>query len=116
MSTAHHVRAQSRKEESNYDLTILAAASLSTSASCVSVEIFVVLHVSSVLATTVVGLLLATTTATSLLTTLLAAASWRLLIKFLALVMTSATHVSLEIVVLHFVICHVSYPPHVFDG
>jgi hypothetical protein len=44
---------------------------------------------------------------TTLLATL-AGASWRLLTaNILALIMTSTTHVPLEIVVLHSVVCHV---------
>jgi hypothetical protein len=84
MSTAHDVRAQSRKEESNYELAILSAASLSA-ALCIAGAEIVVFQIALILFTT------------SLLTTLLAlaGASWRLLATFLTLVMTSTTHVSL---------------------
>ena len=87
MSTAHDVRAQSRKEESNYELAILAAAILSASLCIAGAEI-VVFHIAPILSTML---------ATSLLATLLvlAGASWRLLAAFLTLVMTSTTHVSL---------------------
>jgi hypothetical protein len=107
MSTAHDVRAQSRKEESNYELAILAAASLSASLCIAGAEI-VVFHIVLILATSKIALLLAATIATSMLATFLALAgtSWRLLAKILALVMTSATHIPLEIIVLHSVICH----------
>jgi hypothetical protein len=77
-----------------------------------SAELFIVFPVSEVsllalLATPVAASMLA------LLATLLtlAGTSRRLLAKLLALVMASATHVFLEIVVLHSVICHVFYPP-----
>ena len=53
MSTAHYVRAQSRKEESNYELAILAAASLSAGLCITSAEI-VVFHIALILATTVI--------------------------------------------------------------
>jgi len=108
MSTAHDVRAQSRKEESTYDLAIL-AASLSALLCIAGAEI-VIFQIAFVLTLTKIALLLAATVATSLLTTLLtlAGASWRLLTaNILALIMTSTTHVPLEIVVLHSVICHV---------
>jgi hypothetical protein len=113
---------KSRKEESNYELTILAtailaAASLSTGLCTTGAEI-VVFHVSLVLALTEIASLLAATVASSmlatlltLLATLLAAASRRLLTKILAFVTTGTTHVSLEIVVLHSVICHVCLLP-----
>jgi hypothetical protein len=54
---------------------------------------------------------LLTTLLSSLLLTriILARSAGRLLTMTLALV--ASTHVSLEIVVLHFVICHVRYPP-----
>jgi hypothetical protein len=107
-STAHNVRARSRKEESNYELAILAAASLSASLLCIAGAEIVVFHIALILATAVVGFLLA---ATSLLATLLSGASRRLLAKILVLIMTGTTHVSLEIVLLHSVICHVYLPP-----
>jgi len=74
-----------------YELAILAAASLSASLCIAGAEI-VVFHIVLVLSTSKIALL-----ATSLLATLLtlAGASWRLLTTFLALVMTSTTHVSL---------------------
>jgi hypothetical protein len=113
MSTAHYVRAQSRKEESNYELAILAAASLSAGLCIAGAEI-VVFHIVLVLATTKVTFL-AATIATSMLTTLLALtrATRRLLSQILALITTSTTHISLEIVVLHSVICHLFVSSHV---
>jgi len=80
-----NVRAQSRKEESNYELAILSAASLSAALLCIAGAEIVVFQIALILFTT------------SLLTTLLAlaGASWRLLATFLTLVMTSTTHVSL---------------------
>jgi heme A synthase len=119
MSTAHDVRAQSRKEESTYDLAIL-AASLSALLCIAGAEI-VIFHIAFVLTLTKIALWLAATVATSLLTTLLATlagASWRLLTaNILALIMTSTTHVPLEIVVLHSVVCHVClYSPICSNG
>jgi hypothetical protein len=53
-STAHDVRAQSRKEESNYKLAILAAASLSAGSSRIASAEIVVFHIALILATTVI--------------------------------------------------------------
>jgi hypothetical protein len=64
MSTAHDVRAQSRKEESNYELAIL-AASLSAGLCIAGAEI-VIFQIALVLT-----LLLAATVAARMLTTLL---------------------------------------------
>jgi hypothetical protein len=72
MSTAHDVRAQSRKEESDYDLAILAACL--SAGLCVTSADIVVFHIAFILATTVIGLLLAAVPA-SLLATLLAGTS-----------------------------------------
>ena len=69
MSTAHDVRAQSRKEESNYELAILAAASLSAGLCIAGAEI-VVFHIVLILS----ALSLAATIATSVLATFLALA------------------------------------------
>jgi cell division protein FtsW (lipid II flippase) len=118
-------RAQSRKEESIYVLAILTTAGLATGLSCATrAELLVIFHVLLFLATTVVLSLLAATIATSLLATVLttlltalARASWRLLsAKILAFITTSTTHVLLEIVVLHSIVCHVRLSSHVFDG
>jgi hypothetical protein len=53
-STAHYVRALSRKEESNYELAILAAASLSASLLCIAGAEIVVFHIALILATTII--------------------------------------------------------------
>jgi hypothetical protein len=53
MSTAHDVRAQSRKEESNYKLRILAAASHSAGLCIAGAEI-VVFHIVLILASAIV--------------------------------------------------------------
>ena len=96
MSTAHDVRAQSRKEESNYDLAILAAASLSA-ALCIAGAEIVVFHIVLILTTSKIALLLVATIATSMLVTLLALAASRRLLsaKILAFITAGTTHVSL---------------------
>ena len=70
MSTAHHVRAPSRKEESNYDLAILSAAILLTGFT--RVEVLVVVQISRSFLATELTTLLTTLLTASVLATLLA--------------------------------------------
>jgi hypothetical protein len=114
-STAHHVRAQKQKRR-KFQLAILSTTAHSTAlTSGAAAKLIIFFHVSrlilltaTLLTTTVATLLTASVlTATLLATTLSSRCLLTVILAFLA----GSTHVSLEIVVLHSVICHVSIPP-----
>jgi hypothetical protein len=102
-SNPHHPRLQ---------LTVLTTTGLTTGFTrSIGSELIVIFH--ALLAGAVLSSALLTSTLLSLLSTsvltALAASSRCLLAKVLAF--AGSSHVSLEIVVLHSVICHVSIPP-----
>jgi hypothetical protein len=114
-STAH-MSVLPRQKRIKFQLAILSATIHSAGFTGAAAELFVIFHISRLIVLTTTGATLLTgtlLTASMLTATFVAAAlaSRCLLAKILAF-LTGSTHVSLEIVILHSVIRHVSIPPN----